>query len=64
MVAQNLSVDTIDRGPIGDVGHIDGHANEFIEPGTGSFQDMVDVCQCLMCLCLGSNRNGRCRYLR
>lgn len=58
MVAQNLGVGTVDRRPVSDIRHVDSHTHKFIEPGTGSFEDMADVFQCLVCLFLDTRRNG------
>jgi hypothetical protein len=58
MVAQHLSVNSIDDRPVGYVRHIHCHAHQFVEPGTGSLKDMADIPQYLARLCLYSLWNG------
>ena len=58
MVAQHLSVNSIDDRPIGYVRHIHSHADEFVESGTGSLKYVADISQCLARLCLYSLWNG------
>ena len=58
MVAQHLSVNSINNRPVGYVRHIHRHAHQFVEPGTGSLKDIADIPQCLARLCLYSLWNG------